>query len=79
MRTIALLLLALLIGAGISVAAEPSTTPAPPQAVDASSVEVWITKTGKRYHRATCRYAKIKSNLKVATAQGLTPCLVCNP
>lgn len=47
--------------------------------VDPKTVEVWITATGKRYHRATCRYAKIQSNLKAALNRNLTPCQVCNP
>lgn len=51
-----------------------STTVEQPQ-----STAVWITRTGKRYHRESCRYANIKSSLGEARQRGLTPCKVCNP
>jgi biopolymer transport protein ExbD len=43
---------------------------------------VYITRTGKRYHRDGCRYlasSKIPINLKDAKANGYTPCKVCHP
>ena len=42
---------------------------------------VYITQTGKRYHRAECRYlhSKIKTNTKKALKAGYTPCKVCKP
>ena len=46
------------------------------------SETVYITKTGKRYHRAGCRYlahSSIKTTLKEAKANGYTPCRVCHP
>ena len=43
---------------------------------------VYITRTGKKYHTATCRYlshSKIPVSLKDAQANGYTPCSVCHP
>jgi competence protein ComEC len=43
---------------------------------------VYKTKTGKKYHRADCKYLKDSSipiTLAEAKAQGLTPCEVCHP
>jgi len=45
-------------------------------------VYVYITKTGKKYHRGNCRYlkkSKIKISLKDACKRGLAPCKVCKP
>jgi hypothetical protein len=43
---------------------------------------VYITRTGKRYHRDGCRYlatSKIPISLKDAKAKGYTACKVCHP
>ena len=42
---------------------------------------VYVTKTGKKYHRESCRYAKTgwASSLADAKKRGLTACLVCKP
>jgi hypothetical protein len=43
---------------------------------------VYITKTGKKYHRESCsslRLSSIPINLKDAIAQGYTPCSRCKP
>ncbi len=43
---------------------------------------VYITKTGKKYHRAQCRFlakSKISINLTQAKKRGFTPCKVCKP
>jgi len=43
---------------------------------------VYVTKTGKKYHRASCRYlskGKTAVSLSDAKAKGLTPCSVCKP
>ena len=43
---------------------------------------VYTTNTGRKYHRAGCRYlrkSKIKIKLSEAKAQGLTPCSICCP
>jgi hypothetical protein len=46
------------------------------------TVYVYITKTGKKYHRSGCRYLK-KSRKKVklswAKSHGYKPCKVCKP
>jgi hypothetical protein len=51
-------------------------------AQDPQSVTVFITKTGKKYHRDGCRYlrqSRIPVALKDAKANGYTACSVCNP
>ena len=51
-------------------------------AEDPQSVTVYITRTGKKYHRDGCRYlsqSKIKTTLKEAKPNGYTPCKVCHP
>jgi hypothetical protein len=51
-------------------------------AEDPQSTTVYITKTGKKYHKDGCRYlsqSKIKTTLKEAKANGYTPCKVCHP
>jgi len=43
---------------------------------------VYITKTGKKYHRASCSYLKQSSiaiSLQEAVARGYTPCSRCKP
>ena len=43
---------------------------------------VYITNTGKKYHRAGCRYlahSKHKVRLKWAKSHGYKPCKVCKP
>ncbi len=43
---------------------------------------VYITETGKKYHVADCPYlsqGKIKTTLKEAKDEGLSPCSKCNP
>ena len=47
-----------------------------------TSKVVYTTNTGKKYHRAGCRYlkkSKIRIKLSEAKAQGLTPCSICCP
>tara|TARA_Y100000590_G_C15331238_1_gene867765 strand:+ start:328 stop:759 length:432 start_codon:yes stop_codon:yes gene_type:complete len=45
------------------------------------SVKIFITRTGKKYHRDGCRYLKsrIPSTINDAISKGLTPCSVCKP
>jgi len=43
---------------------------------------VYITKTGTKYHKSSCRYlnqSKIKTTLKKAVAAGNVACKVCKP
>ena len=49
---------------------------------DPQSVTVYVTRTGKKYHRDGCRYlrqSRIPMSLKDAKANGYTPCSVCRP
>jgi nitrate/TMAO reductase-like tetraheme cytochrome c subunit len=51
-------------------------------AQDPQSTTVYVTKTGKKYHKDGCRYLSqsiIKTTLKEAKANGYTPCKVCHP
>ena len=55
---------------------------APQQQAQTKEQTVYITKTGKKYHRATCRYlshSKIAASLKDAKGNGFTACSVCRP
>ncbi|WP_277632270.1 hypothetical protein [Avrilella dinanensis] len=43
---------------------------------------VYITKTGKKYHKGSCRYlkkSKIKTSKSKVQKQGYTACKVCKP
>ena len=51
-------------------------------AAQQQSQTVYITRTGKKYHRAGCRYlshSSIPISLKEAQANGYAPCRVCHP
>lgn len=43
--------------------------------------KVFVTKTGAKYHKSSCRYAQTgwASSLSDAKGGGLTACLVCKP
>ena len=74
-------ILALLMLGAVS-ALPPVPAPAPPQQGQTKEQIVYATKTGQKYHRATCRYlvkSKISISLKDAKARGLTACSVCKP
>jgi micrococcal nuclease len=48
----------------------------------APDMPVYITNTGKKYHRANCEWlskSKIPMELKEAKAKGYEPCKVCDP
>lgn len=56
-----------------------SSTPAQSQN---NEYTVYITKTGKKYHRSGCRYlsrSQISISKSNAISEGYTPCSVCNP
>lgn len=43
---------------------------------------VYVTKTGKKYHKSSCHYlkkSKIKTSKSKAQKQGYTACKVCKP
>jgi hypothetical protein len=49
---------------------------------DPKTQTVYITRTGKKYHRDGCRYlaaSKSPISLKDAKAKGYTACKVCRP
>ena len=63
---------------------QPTTVPKaqtqPSGSNETASQTVYITKTGKKYHRAGCQYlkqSKISISLKDAKASGYTPCSKC--
>jgi micrococcal nuclease len=73
-------LVVFMLGAG--GAPVPAQQPAPQRQPQTKEQTVYITKTGKKYHRAICRYlsrSKIPTTLKDAKANGYTACSVCNP
>jgi len=60
----------------------PAQQPTPQQRTQTKEQTVYITRTGRKYHTATCRYlakSKIPISLKDAKANGYTPCSVCRP
>jgi micrococcal nuclease len=72
------LFISLLCPVALSIA-PPQTTPAQQ---DTKTQTVYITRTGKKYHRAGCRYlshSSIPIALKDAKANGYEPCKVCRP
>lgn len=49
---------------------------------NAASITVYVTNTGEKYHRGTCRYlrqSKIAISLDDAIKFGYEPCKVCKP
>jgi hypothetical protein len=63
-------------------AVAPAQQTAPQQQTQTKEQTVYVTKTGKKYHTATCRYlakSKIPISLKDAEAKGYTACSVCRP
>lgn len=61
--------------------ARPATHEDTQQDGTQDEVTVYITRTGKKYHRATCRYvshSKIPISLTEAR-QNYAPCSVCRP
>ena len=79
-RKLFLTLVAVLCLAG-TPAVVPAQQPAPQKTTDTKTQTVYITKTGKKYHRDGCRYLKsrIPISLKDAKANGYMPCSVCRP
>ena len=61
----------------VSNSSNPAPTPEPQ-----TSVTVYITNTGEKYHRWGCQYlwnSSIAVTLDYALASGYTPCSRCNP
>jgi competence protein ComEC len=60
----------------------PFQQPAFQEQTENKTETVYVTRTGKRYHRDGCRYLgnnPIPMSLKDAQAKGYTPCKVCHP
>lgn len=64
----------------------PPAVKSAPQAADSSvengDITVYVTKSGKKYHRAECRHLAKSSRaltLKEALEKGYEPCKVCKP
>jgi hypothetical protein len=73
-----ILFLGLLCPLALPVAAQQSTA----AQQDPQTQTVYITRTGKKYHRDGCRYlaaSKIPISLKDAKTKGYTACKVCHP
>ena len=54
--------------------------PAAPLTVQQKDCTVYITRTGKRYHREGCRYLRggaVAMTREEALKRGLSPCRVC--
>lgn len=61
----------------VSNSSNPAPTPEPQ-----TSVTVYVTNTGEKYHRWGCQYlwnSSIPVSLQSALASGYTPCSRCNP
>lgn len=61
---------------------EAETTKKPSQSGTVQSYTyVYVTKSGEKYHRGTCRYAENAEAITLSDAidKGYTPCSVCNP
>ena len=81
MRRLIPLVLAFLMLGGV-FAVPPVQQPTPQQQVQTKEQTVYVTKTGKKYHLATCRSlskSKIPLSLKDAKAKGFTACSICKP
>ena len=60
----------------------PATTSTATQAIALRTSQVYITKSGAKYHAAGCRYlskSQIPIALENAKARGYLPCSVCRP
>jgi hypothetical protein len=77
-----LLSLLLVLGSFGLFAGNPSPAFAKAKYSDQTEQSVYITKTGKKYHRAGCRYLKW-SRVEVSKAKaielGKEPCKICRP
>ncbi|MFH1231011.1 MAG: hypothetical protein V1709_05885 [Planctomycetota bacterium] len=61
---------------------DPRSKQYTPKEQTPKEVTVYITRTGKKYHRITCRYLSkscIPIELNSAKSRGYTPCSVCAP
>ena len=56
-------------------------TPFVEKETDTTSIVVYRTETGKKYHRESCRHlkSKVETTVDEALSMGLDPCSVCQP
>ncbi len=76
--TLAVILLML----GGSVGPVVAQVPAAQKQEQTKEQIVYVTRSGKRYHRESCRHlsrSKIPMTLQEAKKRGYTPCGVCKP
>ena len=74
------LLFALLLFSALAFPTQSAETGQPQRKTE--ELTVYLTKTGKKYHREGCRSlskSKRPMSLKDATERGFTPCKVCRP
>lgn len=60
----------------------PAQTPAPRQQIQNKEQTVFITRAGRKYHRAGCSclaHSRYPLSLKEAQQRGYGPCKVCHP
>lgn len=65
-----------------SIKEPEAVTPPEVQAPTAEDIKVYITNTGTKYHRASCRHldeSKYETTLSHAISQGYTACKTCDP
>ena len=68
-------------GTALETTVSPSAVAAPPAPKDPVKDTVYVTKTGKKYHRGTCLYLK-KSKVAISRKKAVKryqPCKVCKP
>ncbi len=71
-----------IVGSAMALVVVPEPVNAKSNYSDQKEAVVYITKTGKKYHRAGCRYLKhshVKVSKDEAIAEGYTACKVCRP
>ncbi|TXK77864.1 hypothetical protein [Mesonia sp. K4-1] len=59
-----------------------TTTPTRVEGIQPLTEVVYVTKTGKKFHKSSCRYlksSKIKTTKAEAKDAGYTACKVCKP
>lgn len=82
MKRLLTLFIALALLLGGALAAPPPQQSTPQQIAQAKGTTIYVTRTGKRYHRAGCRSltkSSIPMSLKDAKAKGYTACKICHP
>lgn len=79
---IILIIFSLLLGMYIGYTAHPNVLPAYEEQTQENADMVYITPSGKKYHKANCIYTKDKDCTGLPRSEAeknYSPCLVCNP